>query len=125
MVLDSKKRRHLATVAMQKKTAPAPSALGPSVKDKRLKGVAEVAPSEDDETYSGLVFKRKRKADAAIPVPSDSDGRAPSYRECPLSTSSPRDIAVREGKGENVSEGDQWDSSADLSSFLQKVLHST
>jgi len=32
---------------------------------------------------------------------------------------------VHEGRGESSSERDQWDSSADLSSFLQKVLHST
>jgi len=77
MVLDAKKRRHQAVVAVQKKTAPGPSAPGPSTKDKRLKQVAqvvEVVPFEDNETYSGLVFKRKRKADAAIPVPSDSNG---------------------------------------------------
>jgi len=45
--------------------------------------VAEVAPSEDEETCTSLVFKRKRKADAATLVPSNSDDRAPSYRECP------------------------------------------
>jgi len=32
---------------------------------------------------------------------------------------------VQEGRGESASEGDHWDSSADLSSFLQKVLQST
>jgi len=108
MVLDAEKRRHLTVVAMQKKIAHVPFALvpsapGPLVKDKRLKGVAEVAevaPSEDEDTYSGLVCKRKRKADAAISVPSDSDGQAPSYKECPPSAFSPRDIMVQEGRGE-------------------------
>jgi len=56
------------------KTAP-----GPSAKDNKLKAVVEVAPSKDEETCSGLVFKRKHKVDAAIPVPSDSNGRAPFY----------------------------------------------
>jgi len=98
---------------------------GPSAKDKKLKMVLEVAPSEDKETCSDLVFKRKRKVDAAIPMPSNSDSRAPSYKECPPSASSPCNIAVHEGRGESASEGDQWDSSTDLSSFLQKVLHST
>jgi len=110
---------------MQNKTASGPSAPGPPVKDKKLKMVSEVAPSEDGETCSGLVFKRKRKADVAILVPSDSNGRAPSYMECPPCASSHRDIAVHEGRGESASEGHQWDSSADLSTFLQKVLHST
>jgi len=36
----------------------------------------------------------------------------------------PYDIVVQEGRGESASEGDQWDSSADLSSFLQKMLQS-
>jgi len=38
MVLDAEKRKHLTVVAMQKKTTP-----DPSTKDKKLKGVAEVA----------------------------------------------------------------------------------
>ena len=49
--------------------SPVPSAPGPSIQDKRLKRVAEVdevTPSEDEDTCSGLVFRRKRKADAAI-----------------------------------------------------------
>jgi len=84
MVLDAKKRRHLVVMVEQKKSAPDPSALGPFApvpKDKRLIGVAEVADvalSEDEHTCSGLVFRRKRKVDAAILVPSDSDGQAPS-----------------------------------------------
>jgi len=32
-----------------------------SSKDLKLKAVAEVAPSDDEETYSGLAFKRRRK----------------------------------------------------------------
>jgi len=68
MVLDSQKRKHLVVVVMQKKTTP-----GPSAKDKKLKMVAEVAPSEDEETCSVLVFKRKHKVYAAISVPSNSN----------------------------------------------------
>jgi len=94
------KKKHLVVVAMQKKAASALYA-----KDKKLKRVAEAAPSKDDETCSGLFFKRKRKVDVAIPVPSDSDGRAPSYRECPPNASSPRDIVVQKGRGESASEG--------------------
>ena len=86
-------------------------------KDKRLTGVAEVAevaPFEDDETCSGVVFKTKRKADAANLVPSDSDGHAPSYREYPPSASCPCDVVVHEGRRERSSEIDQWDSSANF-----------
>jgi len=89
MVLNAEKRRQLAIVAAQLKAAPGPSAPGPSAPapiDQRLKRVvvvAEVAASEDEDTCSGLVFKRKRKADAAVPAPSSSDGHTPSYREHP------------------------------------------
>jgi len=69
MVLDVQKRKNLTVLAVQKKTAPSPCAM-----DKNLKAVAEAVLSKDEETCSGLVFKRKRKANAAIPVPSDSDG---------------------------------------------------
>ena len=76
----------------------------------------------NEEICSELVFKRKQKADIAISVPSYSDGRAPSYRDYPPSTSSPHDIAMQEGGGESASEGDQWDSSPDPVYFLQKML---
>ena len=119
-MLDAQKRRNLAALAKQKKPI-----LAPSVKDKKMKVVAEVAPSEDEDTCSGLVFKRKLKVDGAISAPSDSDGRAPSYGNSPSSASSPHDIAVQEGRGESASKGDQWDSSSDPTSFLQKMLFST
>jgi len=108
MVLNTEKRRQDA-VAAQLKAALGPSAPGPSAPapvDQRLKWVAEVtevAASEDEDTCSGLVFKRKRKADAVVPVPSGLDGRAPSYREHPPSVSFPRDIVVQKGMGESAS----------------------
>jgi len=107
MVLNVEKRRQLVVVALQLKvaldpSAPTTSAPGPSAPapvDQRQKGVAEVATSKDEDTCSGLVFKRKRKVDAVIPSPSGSDDRAPSYREHPSSASSPRDFVVQEGRG--------------------------
>ena len=70
----------------------APGSSAPAPADQRPKGVAEVievVPSEDEDTCLGFVFKRKRKADAAILTASGSDGQAPSYREHPPSASSP------------------------------------
>jgi len=64
MVLDAQKRKHLTVVAIKKKAAP-----GSPTKDNKLKVVVEVVPSEDEETGSGLVFKRKHKVNTAIPVP--------------------------------------------------------
>jgi len=116
-MLDAQKRKNLVALAKQKKNAQAPSA-----KDQNLKAEAEVAPSEDEETCYGLVFKRKRTDAAAISVHSVSDDRAPSYRDFPPSPSPPRDIAVQEGRGESSSEEDQWDPSSDPTSFLQRVL---
>jgi len=111
MVLNVEKRRQLAVVAGQMKAAPGPSAPGPSAPaptDQRLKGVAEVAevvPSEDEDTCSGLVYKRKRKVDVVVPALSGLDGQTPSYREHPPSASSPCDIVVQEGRGESASGG--------------------
>jgi len=92
-------------LATQFKAAPATSTSGPSAPapvDQRQKGVAEVieaAATEDEDTCSGLVFKRKRKFDVAVHAPSGSNGRAPSYREHPPSASFPRDLVVHEGRG--------------------------
>jgi len=112
MVLNTEKRRELAVVSLQLKAAPGPSTAdapapatstpGPSAPtpiDQRQKGVAEAAASEDEDTCSGLVFKRKRKVDAAVPAASGLNDRAPSFREHPLSASSPRDLVVQEGGG--------------------------
>jgi len=102
MVLDARKRKHLAAAAIQKKIA-----LGSFAKDKKMKAVVEVAPFEDEETCSGLVF-RLGWSGSLLP------GISP-----------PCDIVVQEGRDLSASEGDKWDSSADLSSFLQKMLNST
>ncbi|XP_068503759.1 uncharacterized protein [Phaseolus vulgaris] len=100
-----KKRRQLAEVALQRKAAPGPSdadastpaasassPFAPALVDQRQKGVVEATASEDEDTCSGLVFKRKRKVDVAVPVNSASDDRAPSFREHPTSASFPHDL---------------------------------
>ena len=76
-------------MALQRKAAPGPSAadastpaasapgpFAPTLVDQRQKRVAEFAASEDEDTCSGLVFKRKRKVDVAVPTNSGSDDRA-------------------------------------------------
>jgi len=107
--------------------APATSAPGPSAPtlvDQRQNGVAEAVASKDEDTYSGLIFKRKRKVDVAVPANSTSNYRAPSYREHPPSSSCPRDLVVQEGRGESASGGDSSAPLADLPAFLQRVLQS-
>ena len=110
MVLNAEKRRKLAEVALQRKAAPDPSvadasapvASAPAPVDHRHNRVAEATASEDEDTFLGLVFKRKRKADVAVPAASYSDDRAPSFRENPPSASSPRDLVVPKGGRESA-----------------------
>jgi len=59
-------------------------------KDLKLKAVAEVVPSNNEETYSGFVFKRRRKIVAEPAEHSASDGRAPSPEAHPPSPPSIR-----------------------------------
>ncbi|XP_068477186.1 uncharacterized protein [Phaseolus vulgaris] len=112
MVLNAEKRRQLAEVALQRKAAPGSSAAdAPTLADNapgpyalvpvdhRQKGVVKAIAFEDEDTYSGIVFTRKRKADVAVPSPSHLDAHAPSYREHPSNTSFPRDLMVQEGMG--------------------------
>jgi len=112
MVLNAEKRKQLAEVALQRKVAPGPydanasttagSTPGPSAPsplDQRQKGVAEATSTKDEDTCSGLIFKRKRKVDVAVPANSTLDDRAPSFREHPPSASSLRDLVVQEGGG--------------------------
>ena len=93
--------------------------------DHRQKGVVEATASEDEDTCSGLVFKRKRTIDVVTPANSASDERAPSFMENPPSASSPRDIVVHERGGESASGGDHGVPPAtDQPVFLQQALQS-
>ena len=59
--------------------------------DLKLKVVVYVAPAptNDDETYSGPAFKRRRKATTEPSEPFVSDGRAPSQQTSPPSQPPP------------------------------------
>jgi len=102
--------------------APDPSA--PSLIDQRRKGVVEATTSEDKDTCSGFIFKRKQKAKVAVLVPSGSDDRAPTYKEHPPNASSPRDLVVQEGRGESALGGDRGAPPTGLPAFLQRALQS-
>jgi len=94
-------------------------------KDLKLKVVVEVVPSDDEESYSGLVFKRRRKV-ATEPVEhSASDGCALSPQAPPPNPSPFRDIVVQESVGVSVPEGGLWDPTLDAPSFLEKTLLTT
>ena len=124
----------LAKAASKLKTGASPSdtplapipALNPSAPahaDLRLKGVVERTTSEDEDTCLGLVFNRKKGADATVLAQSVSEGRASSFRENPPSASSPCDLVVHEGGGESAPRGDFGvPPAAELPAFLQEVL---
>ena len=101
----------------------APNPYAPAPADLRQKGVVEAAASEDEDTCSGLVFKRKRGVDIAVPMLSTLDGCVPSFRENPPSAFSPRDLVIHKGGGESSPGGYSGaPSSAELPAFLQEVL---
>jgi len=141
MVLDAEKRRKLGELVTRRKAAlagvgtltparPPPVATSASISpepapiDHRQKGVVEATVSEDEDTYTGLVFKRKRGTDVTVSAHSSSDGCASFFWEKPPSASSPRALMVHEGGGgENVPGGDSGvPPTAKLPSFLQEVL---
>jgi len=105
MVLNTEKRRMLAEAASKLKACAGPSKALPTPTpasapaDLRWKGVVEAAASEDEDTCTGLVFKRKRGVEVAVSTHSVSDGCVPSFRENPSSASSFRDLVVHEGGG--------------------------
>jgi len=86
MVLNEEKKRMIAEVASRKAgagpsdvdasalvdgpptTTSAPSPSASALADHRQKGIVEATASEDEDTYFGLVFKRKQKSDVAIPA---------------------------------------------------------
>ena len=95
------------------------------VQDLKLKVVAEVvpAPTEDEETYSESVFKRRCKADTEPSEHSVLDGRAPSPQAPLPSPPHSRDmVVVQEDEGTSAPEGRLWDPSLDAPSFLKKIL---
>jgi len=61
----------------------APNPYAPAPADLRQEGVVEAIASEDEDTCSDFVFKRKRVANVAAPAQSASNGCASSFREPP------------------------------------------
>jgi len=138
MVLNTEKTRMLAKAASKRKANSGPSATdaptpidgppaatfvpSPSVPapvGQKQKGVVEATASEDEDTCTGLVFKRQRVATTTVPALSASDDRTPSFRENPPSVYSPRDIVGHEGEGENVpADAPSAHPAADLPTFL-------
>jgi len=101
------KRRAAATgVGTSSPTTPPPSATSAPnttkpapVHNRQKRVVAVVVDLEDGDICTGLVFKRLRVGEAVAPSHSTSGGFTPTFRDNPLSASSPRHLIVHEGGG--------------------------
>ena len=80
-----------------------------------------VVDSDNEETCTGLVFKRQRVGEAVEPSPSASGG-TPTFRDNALSASSLFQLLVHEGGGESAPEGQQVPSAPELPMLLQQIL---
>jgi len=92
----------------------------PTPVDDRQKGVVAV-DLDDEETCTGLVFKRQRVGEAIASFPSASGG-TPTFRDNPPSASSPCQLVVHEGAGESVPEAQQVPFAPELPMLLQQIL---
>jgi len=100
--------------------APSQDSLGPALGDKR-KGVVRAIESEDENTDTGLVFKRPRVGVTTTSL-SATDGHAHSFRDNPPSASSPRGLLTLEGGGESAPGRDQVPPAPELPAILQHAL---
>jgi len=81
------------------------------------------APTNGEETYSGPVFKRRRKATTETFKLFASDGCAPSQQAPQPSSPPPLDmVMVQEGEGTSTQEEGLWNPNLDAPFFLEKIL---
>jgi len=89
--------------------------------DLKLKTVVEAAPAptDNEETYSRPVFRKRLKVTTEPSELFVLDGRAPSQQAPPPSPPPPRDmVVVQEGEGTSTQEEGLWDPNLDAPSFL-------
>ena len=98
--------------------APCPTELAPSIN--RPEGMVAV-DTDDEETCTDLVFKRSRVDEVVAPSTSASGG-LPTFMDHPPSASSPLPLAVPEGGGETVPEGQEMPSTSPLPLLLQQIF---
>jgi len=84
--------------------------------------VVVAADTEEEDTGSGLVFKRQMVGDVEAPTHSAFDGHAPSFRDTPPSASFPHDLIVHEGGGESTPDDHQTPPAIELPAILQQAL---
>jgi len=90
-----------------------------------MKGLlTALAPTEEKETISGLVFTRKRKFLATPTKRSCSVGRVPSHHVAPSGgQTTPLDVVdVQECETESSKRLNLWNPNLDASSYLKEIL---
>jgi len=104
-------------VAPSTSTTPAPHPTEPAPAVDRQAGVVAVE-SDDEDTCTGLVFKRQRVGGVVTPSTS-AFGGTPTFMDHPLSASSSLQVVVHEGGGESALEGQDMPSTSQLTLLLQ------
>jgi len=100
--------------------APASQPTNPAPTVVELRGVL-VVESDDEDTCTGLVFKRPRVGASVVPSASVSAG-TPTFIDHPPSASSPLPTATLEGGGESVTKSQESDSPPPLPLLLRQAL---
>jgi len=100
----------------------APITTEPAPIDRQKGVVVMTVDSEDEDTCTGLVFKRLRVGEAAAPSHFASGGLIPVFRDNPPSASSPRDLIVHENGGEIAPEDCPMPPAPKLIALLQQAL---
>ncbi|KAK7373540.1 hypothetical protein VNO80_06954 [Phaseolus coccineus] len=129
MVLSAEEKKRLADV-LSRRTAggsgpagpPSPAVAAPEPIADKSKRAAPVEISEDEDTCSDLVFKRKR-VEVATEVSSATEGQPPSFREHPPSASSPPEpLLALESGGESAPSTSQVPPAPELPPLLRRTL---
>jgi len=88
-------------------------------KMKDLITITQAPTEQDEETTSGLVFKRKRKATTPPTKHSPSDGRAPNQDVAHLVDHAPPQdvIVIQEREAESSKRNSSWDPDFDIPTY--------
>jgi len=108
-------------IAPSASATPFPQPIGPTLVVDGQRGVLAVE-TDDEDTSTGLVFKRQRVGEVVVPSASASGG-TPTFMDHPPSTSSPLQLVVHEGGGESAPEGQEMPSTSQLPMFLQRLFN--
>jgi len=130
MRLGKDKKRKLADLLAKQRAAPTGTSLSiplapstsaaPAPTAGELMGLLAVE-SDDEDTCTGLVFKRRRVGASAVPSASVS-AVAPTFIDHPPSASSPLPVVTLKGGGESATRNQETNSPKPLPLLLRQAL---